>query len=67
MFGLFDRSVGCSSAGGVGQGSFSPGDDGVHDVVVFGDLAAVVEVGELSQGLVGSVEEVGFVGPVEFL
>ena len=64
---LFDGSVGCSSAGGVGQGFFSPGDDGVHDFVVFGDLAAVVAVCEPSQGLVGSVEVVGFVGPVEFL
>ena len=38
--------VGCSSAGVVGQDLFSPGDDLVHNVVVFGDLAAVVEVGE---------------------
>ena len=51
----------------VGEDLFSPGDDRVHDVVVFGDLAAVVEIGEVSQRLVGPVEVVGFVDPVELL
>ena len=51
----------------VGQDLFSPGDDRVHDLVVFGDLAGGVEVGEPSQRLVGPVEVVGFVDPVELL
>ena len=51
----------------VGQDFFSPCDDGVHDFLVFGDLACRVEVGEPSQGLVGAVEVVGFVQLVELL
>ena len=51
----------------VGQDFFSPGDDRVHYVVVFGDLAGVVEVSEPSQCLVGLIEVVGFVDLVELL
>ncbi len=51
----------------VGEDFFSPCDDGVHDVVVFGDLACGVEVGEPSEGPVGAVEVVGFVQLVELL
>ena len=51
----------------VGQDFFSPGDDGVDDVVVFGDLAGVVEVSEPGERLVGPVEVVGFVESVELL
>jgi len=59
--------VGCSSAGVVGEDLVSPGDDLVHDVVVFGDFAAVVEVGEPFEGLVGGFDVVGFVDLVELL
>ena len=45
----------------------SPGDDRVDDLAVFGYLSAVVEIGEPSQRLVGPVEVVGFVDPVELL
>ena len=51
----------------VGQDFFSPCDDGVHDLVVFGYLSCGVEVGEPSEGLVGLVEVVGFVELVELL
>ena len=51
----------------VGEDFFSPCNDGVHHFAVFGDLACGVEVGEASQGLVGSVEVFGFVQPVELL
>ena len=37
----------------VGQDFFSPGDDGVDDLVVLGDLSGGVEVSEPSQGFVG--------------
>ena len=63
----FDGSVGCSPGGVVGQDLFPPGDDGVHDLAVFGDLACGVEVGEPSQRLVGLIEVVGFVELVELL
>ena len=63
----FDGSVGCSSAAVVGQDFFSPCDDGVHDLLVFGDLACRVEVGEPSQSCVGSVEVFGLVQLVELL
>ena len=48
----------------VGQDLFSPCDDGVHNLVVCGDLAGGVEIGEPSQRLVGLVPVVGL---VEFL
>ena len=67
VVGAFDGSVGCSSAGVVGEDFFSPVDDGVDDVVVFGYLSGGVEVGEPPQGLVGLVEVVGFVELVELL
>ena len=51
----------------VGQDFFSPGDDGVHDVAVFGDLAGGVDVSEPSQRSVGLIEVVGLVDPVELL
>ena len=51
----------------VGQDLCSPNDDRVHDVVVFGDLAGGVEIGEPSQRLVGLIEVVGFVELVELL
>ena len=51
----------------VGQDLCSPGDDRVHNFAVFGDLAGGVEIGEPSQRLVGRVEVVGFVDPVELL
>ena len=51
----------------VGQDFFSPGDDGVHDLVVFGDLACSVEVSEPSEGLVGLVEVFGLIKLVELL
>ena len=53
--------VGCSSAAVVGEYLFAPGDDRVHNLVVFGDLARGVEIGEPSQRCVGPVEVVGFV------
>ena len=58
--------LGCSSAAVVGQDSFSPGDDGVHDLVVFGNLTCRVEVSEPFEGLVGAVEIFGFIQMVEF-
>ena len=64
----FDGSVGYPSSGGVvGQDLFSPCDDGVHDLVVFGYLAGGVEIGEPSERLVGLVRVVGFVELVELL
>ena len=51
----------------VRQDFCSPGDDGVHNVVVLGDLAAGVEVSEPSQGLVGPVEVFGLIQLVELL
>ena len=51
----------------VGQDFFSPCDDGVHNLAVFGDLAGRVEVREPSQRCVGSVEVFGLVQPVELL
>ena len=44
----FEGSVSGSSAGVVGQDLCSPGDDGVHNLVVFGYLACGVEVSEPS-------------------
>ena len=51
----------------VGEDLFSPCDDGVHDLVVFGYLTGGVEIGEPSERLVGLVRVVGFVELVEFL
>ena len=51
----------------IGQDLFSPRDDRVHDVAVFGDLACGVEISEPSQSLVGLIEVVGFVELVELL
>lgn len=52
----------------VGEYFFAPGDDGVNHVVVFGDLAGVVEVSEASEGLVGCKKRLrGFVELVELL
>ena len=51
----------------VGQDLCSPGNDGVHDLAVFGDLAGGVEVSEPSQGLVGPVEVFGLIKLVELL
>ena len=51
----------------VGQDLFSPCDDGVHDLVVFGYLAGGVEISEPSERLVGLVRVVGFVELVELL
>ena len=48
----FERTVGDPPAGVVGQDLCSPGNDGVHDLVVFGYLTASVEVSEPSQRLV---------------
>ena len=68
VVGSFDGSVGYPSSGGVvGQDLFSPCDDGVHDLVVFGYLAGGVEIGEPSERLVGLVRVVGFVELVELL
>ena len=68
VVGSFDGSVGYPSSGGVvGQDLFSPSDDGVHDLVVFGCLAGGVEVSEPSERLVGPVRVVGFVELVELL
>ena len=53
VVGSFERTVGDPPAGVVGQDLCSPRDDGVHDLAVFGYLAAVVEVSEPSQRLVG--------------
>ena len=57
----FDRSVGRSSGGVVGQDLCSPGDDRVHNVVVFGYLSGGVEASEPSQRLVGPVEVFGLI------
>ena len=51
----------------VGQDLFSPRDDRVHDVAVFGDLSGGIEVSEPSQRFVGRIEVVGFVDLVELL
>ena len=67
VVGSFDGSVGCPSAGVVGEYFFSPGDDRVDDLVVFGYLSGGVEIGEPAEGLVGPVKVVGFVDPVELL
>ena len=67
VVGSFEGSVGYPSGGVVGQDLFSPGDDGVHDLVVFGYLAGGVEVSEPSERLVGLVRVVGFVELVELL
>ena len=56
-----------STKAGQPQDLCSPGDDGVHDVAVFGDLAGGVEVSEPSQRSVGLIEVVGFVELVELL
>ena len=48
----------------VGQDLFSPCDDGVYDLVVFGDLTGGVEVSEPSKRRVGLIRVVGL---VEFL
>ena len=62
VVGSFDGSVGYPSSGGVvGQDLFSPCDDGVHNLVVFGYLAGGVEISEPSERLVGPVRVVGFV------
>ena len=67
VVGSFDGSVGCPSAGVVGEYFFSPGDDRVDDLAVFGYLSGGVEIGEPSERLVGLVRVVGFVELVEFL
>ena len=51
----------------VGEYFFSPCDDGVHNFAVFGDLARGVEISEPSKRLVGPVEVVGLLDPVELL
>lgn len=51
----------------VGQDFFSPCNDGVHNLAVFGDLSCRVEVREPSQRLIRAVEVFGFVQPVELL
>ena len=53
VVGSFDGSVGYPSGGVVAQDLFSPSDDGVHNLVVFGYLSGGVEVSEPSEGLVG--------------
>ena len=64
----FDGSVGYPSSGGVvGQDLFSPYDDRVHDLVVFGYLTGGVEVSEASKSCVGLIRVVGFVELVELL
>ena len=63
----FEGSVGYPSGGVVGEYFFSPCDDGVDDLVVFGYLSGGVEVGETSEGLVGLVRVVGFIQLVELL
>ena len=49
----------------VSQDFFAPGDDGIHHVVVFGNLSAVVEVSKPGERLVGAVEVVGLIESVE--
>ncbi|MCY4369907.1 MAG: hypothetical protein OXF41_10975 [bacterium] len=51
----------------VDQDLFSPCDDLIHNVVVFRDFAAVIEIGEPLQRLVGGFEAVGFIDAVELL
>ena len=63
----FEGSVGYPSAAVVGEYFFSPGDDGVHDLLVFGDLAGGVEVSEPSQRPIRPVEVFGFIELVELL
>ena len=63
----FDGSVGYPSAAVVGEYFFSPSDDGVHNLVVFGYLSGSVEISEPSERLVGLVRVVGFVELVELL
>ena len=41
--------------------------NGVHDLVVFGDLAGGVQIGEPSQRCVGALDVVGLVDLVELL
>ena len=67
VVGSFDGSVGYPSGRVVGQDLFSPCDDGVHDLVVFGYLAGGVEVSEASKSCVGLIRVVGFVELVELL
>ena len=67
VVGSLEGSVSGSSAGVVGEDLFSPSDDGVHNLVVFGYLSGGVEVSEPSEGLVGPVEVFGFVELVELL
>lgn len=50
-----DGSDGHPSAAVVGEDLAAPGNDWIHDVTVFGDLSAIVEVREPLKRLVGSV------------
>ena len=61
----FERTVGYPPCGVVRQDLFSPYDDRVHNVAVFGCLTGGVEISEPSERLVGPVRVVGFVKLVE--
>ena len=61
----FEGCVGDPSGGVVGEDLFSPCDDRVDDLVVFGDLSRGVEISEPSQRLVGPVRAVGLVELLE--
>ena len=63
----FEWPVGYPPGGVVGQDLFSPCDDGVHDLVVFGYLAGGVEISEPSERLVGLIEVFGLIQLVELL
>ena len=49
------------------QDFVGPVEDGVHGVVVLGNLAGVVEVGEALESVEGALEVVGLVKTVELL
>ena len=51
----------------VGEYFFSPSNDRVHNLLVFGYLTCGVEIGEASERCVGLIEVFGFVDLVELL